>query len=406
MNPTPNFLRFLAALALAAGLGVSGVSAAPEAKSTPARRQGLYMMHPLPDSDQAVAQFETALKRNPHLSGVLLHARWSQIESAEGKYDFNLLDATVAALRRTGKDYALQCLGAQAPDYVYASGAQAFTYIDDNPHHGARYRTELKMPLPWDSVWQRHYERTLRTLGQRYGDDPHCRSVVLSVSRTAEMHFPRAEADIANWKKLGDYRGKTIAAYQKIMDVLAEAFPRQQIVLMVSQTFGEDDSSANPDRAMVETVIDYALAKHPGRLTIQTNQLDGRRDQAGKLSYDVMRAYQGRLPVGFQSVASFKTTPERQGSMELAAFNYVRAEGEYWELWRGDGLDPAITERVAAAVREAQAMSPDAYKARLVERGLYRTAAQDTYPQKVQELRRKAIEEREQQRQKAAGAGK
>ena len=408
MNTTGFFLRRIAILIFTfiTWFILSGVLAASDARSALARRHGIYMMHPLPESDAATAQFEQALTANPHLSGVLLHTGWSRLETTEGKYDFSRLDATVEAMRRTGKDYGLQCDGAHPPDYVYAAGAKGFTYLDDNPHHGARYLSELKMPLPWDPIWQQHYERMLRTLGTRYGADPRCRSIVLTVSRTAEMHFPRRPEDIAHWQQYGDFRGKTVAAYKKFMDILAGAFPRQQLVLMVSQTFGEDDSSANPDRAMIEKVIDYGLVKYPDHLTLQTNQLDGRRDQRGKLSYDILQHYQGRLPIGFQSLASFKNTAERQGSMELAALNYVRAGAEYWELWRGDGLDPDISRRVSEVVRDAQSTSPDAYQTKLVERGLYRTAEQDTYPQKVQEMRRQAIEQLERERQKATGSPK
>jgi hypothetical protein len=360
-------------------------------------------MHPLPESDVAMAQFEKALQANSFLSGVLLHQGWGNLETTEGTFDFSRLDAALAAIRRTGKDYALQCEGSHPPDYVYAAGAESFDYLDDNPHHGARYRTALKMPLPWDPIWQRQYERILRELGKRYADDPRCLSIVLTVSRTAEMHFPRGEGDLEHWQKYEGFEQKTVAAYQKFMDVLAAAFPRQQIVLMVSQLFHERDQTGNPDRALIAEVVDYGLKKYPDRFTLQTNQLDGRSDQRGKLSYDILQHYQGRLHLGFQSVASFKNTPERQGSVELSALNYVRANAEYWELWRGDGLDPDVTRRVAEAVHEAQSMGAEAYQAKLVDRGLYRTLAQDTYPKKVQEMRRQAIEELERQHQKAVG---
>jgi len=52
--------------------------------------------------------------------------------------------------------------------------------------------------------------------------------------------------------------------------------------------------------------------------------------------------------------------------MEMAALNIVHADGEYWELWRGDGLNTQITAAVANAWEEARKLGYDAYKQKLI----------------------------------------
>lgn len=37
---------------------------------------------------------------------------------------------------------------------------------------------------------------------------------------------------------------------------------------------------------------------------------------------------------------------DRMGSVEMVALNLLHAQGEYWELWHGDGLNPATSTTV------------------------------------------------------------
>src|ERR1051326_6582539 len=67
-----------------------------------ALRTGLWVTQKAAESAADPAAFESALRHNPHLSGVCLHAGWKEIESEAGKLDFSAIDKTGAGLRRTG----------------------------------------------------------------------------------------------------------------------------------------------------------------------------------------------------------------------------------------------------------------------------------------------------------------
>ncbi|PYK28082.1 MAG: hypothetical protein DME59_03175 [Verrucomicrobia bacterium] len=59
------------------------------------------------------------------------------------------------------------------------------------------------------------------------------------------------------------------------------------------------------------------------------------------------------------------------GSIEMAVLNVVHAKGEYWELWRGDGINVETTAAISNAWEEARKLGYDAYKDKLVTEGRY-----------------------------------
>ncbi len=59
--------------------------------------------------------------------------------------------------------------------------------------------------------------------------------------------------------------------------------------------------------------------------------------------------------------------------------NVVHAEGEYWELWHGDGLNVETSAVVARAWEEGRRLGYDGYKKKLMSEGEYRTRDEDHY---------------------------
>jgi hypothetical protein len=128
-----------------------------------------------------------------------------------------------------------------------------------------------------------------------------------------------------------------------------------------------------------ERIVEYGLSKYPERFTIQNDQLTGRKEDTGTQSYDIVQKYRDRAHHGFQSLAGFTHSGERMGSMEMAALNVVHADGEYWELWHGDGMNPQICGAIDKAWREAKQLGYDGYKKKLIANGSYRQQSDDTY---------------------------
>jgi hypothetical protein len=182
---------------------------------------------------------------------------------------------------------------------------------------------------------------------------------------SAEMHLPKTPSDLTRWQALGDYEARLLEVYKKFTDKWATAFPRQDVSLHISKTLDLPPS-------FVERIINYGLSKYPERFSIQNCQLSGRREDTGKMSYDLIQKYRDRAHHGFQSLAGLSRPNDRMGSMEMAALNVVHAGGEYWELWHRDGFNVETSGAVTKVWREAKEMGYDAYKKKLISEGKYR----------------------------------
>jgi hypothetical protein len=352
---------FLSALALAFSAPTPVL-----ALSGPPLRTGLWVTQKISEAAADPTAFEAAVRGNPHLSGVCLSTGWKEIEKEAGKPDLGSIDKAVAVLRRIGMKYELGIKpGVDTPPFVYQQGAQSFQTQVRNPHR-PNFGAAVTIPVPWDPKYQENFSRIIPRLGERYSSDPLCVSVVLTCANymSKEMHLPKTPEDRAKWNAMGDYGAKLLDVYKKYTDEWAKAFPKQQVTLHLSQVLQLSPS-------FFESIIDYGVSKYPERFTIQNCQLTGRREDSGTLSYDLIQKFQNRAHHGFQSVAGFSHGGERMGSIEMAVLNVVRANGEYWELWHGDGMNPQTSAAIESAWQEAKKLGYDAYKAKLVSEGRY-----------------------------------
>jgi hypothetical protein len=347
------------------------------AVSGPPLRTGLWMMQRIEAADEAGA-FEAQVRANPHLSGVCLHIGWKAIEKEPGHLDFSAIDKSVAVLRRIGMKYELGIKpGADTPSFVYQQGAQSFETRVMNPHR-ANFGAAVAIPIPWDEKYQEHFSRLIARLGERYASDPLCVSVVLTCANfmSSEMHLPKTAEDRAKWNAMGDYEAKLLAVYKKYTDQWSKAFPKQAITLHLSQVL-------DLPWTFFERIVDYGVSKYPERFTIQNCQLTGRRDDTGIQSYDLIQKYRDRAHHGFQSAAALSRGGERMGSTEMAVLNVVHAQGEYWELWHGDGLSVETCAAITQAWEKAKAQGYDDYKKNLIVAGKYRGQNDDRYRAKA-----------------------
>jgi Beta-galactosidase len=366
------FLRTVRTYLWVIAFGVSGHFSLFAAAGPPLRT-GLWVFQPI-ESGRDVSAFEAKVRGNSYLSGVCLHIGWKDIEKESGRLDFSAIDKYVAALRHIGVKYELGIkAGADTPPFVYQQGAQSFETHVNNPNR-PDFGAAVVIPVPWDPKYQQSFSRLIAQLGERYGSDPSCVSVVLTCANfmSKEMYLPKTPEDRAKWKAMGDYEAKLLEVYKKYTDEWAKAFPHQAISLHLSQVL-------DLPSAFFEHIIDYGVSKYPERFTIQNCQLTGRAEDTGLMSYNLIQKYQDRAHHGFQSLAGFAHSGDRMGSMEMAALNMVHADGEYWELWYGDGMNPQICGAVDKAWREAKQLGYNGYKKKLIANGSYRQQSDDTY---------------------------
>ena len=371
----------------APGLQTAAITAAP----TPMK--GLYASLKPPETDEKADAFLRKLQGNPCLTGVLLAAKWNEIESEEGCYDFSRLDRCVELVRKAGKQYKFKVVtGIYSPEYIYKTGAVRFDTVIANPNRST-YGDRAAIPVPWDPVFQRHFSRLIKTFGERYASDPHCVAVTLTCANymSAEMHLPKSPEDMRRWTEVGLTSDKLLRVYCQYMDEWATAFRRQLICLHMSKTTNLSDVSPNE---FVERVALYGLEKYPRRFALQNNGLNGRKENRGDPGHPLFK-FKDRLLNGYQSLASFDRTPERQGSIEMAALNFVHVDAEYWELWEADGMNAETCRKVQGAVDDARRLGYEGYRKKLIETGRYRRAEDDHWTPPTKGTRKRTATTRE-----------
>jgi hypothetical protein len=329
-------------------------------------RTGLWTTQRLPNDTASMKTFAANVAASRDLTGVSLHIPWSALEKKSGEFDFHFLDDTIAILRQKHLKYQL-CLkpGTDTPSFVYAAGAHSFTTHITNPHR-PNFGAKVTIPIPWDPIYERDFSLMIKELGARYANDPLCVSVVLTCANylSAEMHLPKTRADLKNWSELGDYGAKLLAVYQRYTDDWAKAFPRQELCLHISKVLDlPSDFCAK--------VVDYCLKSYSQRFALQSCQLNGRREDTGMMTYDLILRYRDRTHHGFQSLAGLTNHNERMGSMEMAALNLVHATADYWELWNGDGFNLSTCAAANKTWKEARDLGYQSYKSKLIAEGKY-----------------------------------
>ena len=137
----------------------------------------------------------TAAIANPYVSGALHTFYWSNVEPAEGRYDWEDVDRRIRPWVEAGKQVALRIMWSSAgswpepaakrpfPQWLTARGAAAV----NTPVSGAA------VPLVWDPLYKVHARRLLREMARKF--DGHPAIAFIDVTPGAETNPYRARMD-------------------------------------------------------------------------------------------------------------------------------------------------------------------------------------------------------------------
>jgi len=316
---------------------------------------------------------EDTLIRNQYISGVYIILHWDLIEPEEGVFYFNRLDQITEVIRRHGKHYKLSINpGIYCPDWLYEKGCVAFPTIGSNPSRTEIYNQPVRIPLPWDSVFQKYYFRVLAAVADRYSDNESLYAVTLTLANfmSSEWHLPHQKQDRELWNQYEGYQQQIEEAWQIGIDQFAVLFPTKQLVL-------EASSWPIGNEALGRAVIDYGATKYPESFTIQINQMVGRYDMINNESYhkliEFKEKYKDAITIGIQNLKGWEypSIRETQGSMEMCVYNYIQSGATYWELWYGDGANIVTCETLSRLITDARSLGISIYRSRLQDADLY-----------------------------------
>jgi hypothetical protein len=138
--------KWIAAILACAGL----ISPAPAAALVPS---GFYAL----SGGQPPQPPSAAVLQKPFVDGFSLRIRWNLIEPSSGKYDFSVIDASLAALAPYGKKLTVAVIPLTIPDYLVAApGVETYSVTTS--------RATTKVPVPWDNTQLTRWEALMKAL--------------------------------------------------------------------------------------------------------------------------------------------------------------------------------------------------------------------------------------------------
>ncbi len=208
---------------------------------------------------------------NPHVTGVSVRWQWQNIEPSEGVYDWSYFDREISRVADAGKMILLRVVsgGINTPQWVFDAGVETFSFVD--PKSGEMQT----VPLWWDPIFLTKKRNLIAAMGAHFATHP---AVVLVSSSCANVNsddwaVPQSEADVENLLAAGYTPEKLINACQQIIDASVAAFPTQFSLMAINRGI----KGVDPDVDYVaERVVDYAMARYPGRFIVQKNSLSAR----------------------------------------------------------------------------------------------------------------------------------
>lgn len=307
-------------------------------------------------------------------SGVYITLHWNSLEPEEGNFRFEHLDDLIKIVHKHHKFYKMALVpGLQTPAWLFQKNIAVYKTKESNPFLESKGK-EINIPIPWDATYDRYFYRALQKLSGRYLQDEGFIAMAITVANWhyAEWMLPRSKADTAAFEEIGGF-SKVKEVWMKAIDRYRDIFPNKQLCLECSSTplLGMDAESRQ--------ILDHGAGVCPGQISFQINQLRGRRDMKGDSSYDKLFPFIGKVTLGMQNVAGWRSQAGRQGSMEMSVYNFLQARAEYWEVWYGEGMSGENINKLDALLKGAQRLGLEKYREQLEAEGAYLGPNADTY---------------------------
>ena len=188
-----------------------------------------------------------AVLRNSNVDGVSLLFLWKELEPRDGQFAWSFSDSEISRAHAQGKKISLGVTpGVSSPEWVYADGAQKYTFMWDKPW-GPRPCTPVSLPVPWDRVYIAKWLLAfVRAFSQRYANNPNVVLVKIEGinAETPEFLLPHSPSNsvsaggrvscpgndnLAAWQAVGYRPEKVRAVWRTLARVYAERFPNQSL---------------------------------------------------------------------------------------------------------------------------------------------------------------------------------
>ena len=264
---------------------------------------------------------------SPAVDGITYYTGVSVLMPTQGTYNWDYLDEAIALARKYDKPLKLGMLGGRwVPTWFYDVGVEKFEWaLSTDLVDPGLY--DAVAPVPWDTIYLDLMEQLVGAAAARYADDPTLMSVQVTgpaLSSGLETNLVLNDTDVA---RIGFEPATYIAAWHRMIDVYAAAFPDDDVALALNNYITQARNNEIP-----RELRDYAAS------------VLGERFRA-EIAYVT---YESWFERGNEGIEIWAESGDR-----------IRMEGQLIDLYSAKKSDPEFAYR---AIRNAASMG-----ARLVE---------------------------------------
>lgn len=305
----------------------------------------------------------------PYVKGILVRFGWSDIETAEGVYDWSVIDGLLSQAAASGKQITLGVMaGYMTPSWVYADGAQPFNFVWDAPTFGPPLCSVQSIPIPWDPIFLEKWQALVQAMGARYSANPtlvsvmlygvNFRSVETSLPVSIKQRIPGSRGTRACkgydypslWQSAGYTRTKAENALFAMEGYYQSAFPNTQLLAALNPGgFPPIDENGNLLRRQA---VDFQVPKDlmsDGASTLGEQFAAGNGAlSTNGLTWPLLTEYATGVDTGYQTLSPL-------GARLPKAIKTARSVGSRWlQLYPSDILLRANQSALATAFDDLQ----------------------------------------------------
>ena len=219
---------------------------------------GYYLLRPttgtisLPDS----------VLTNPKLQGIVIRARWSDVNPSKGHYDWSRIKDAVSKITNAKKHWKLKIFtGISDPVWLQQEGVQYFTFNNPNPqpfHPDPTY----SMPVPWDTKMLGFYDTMLAAAAAEFDGNPYLDLVAIGgpTQFSLEMHLPDEVSSLPGYSPQ-----KLINAWKTSINSYANHFKKTMGNVDIASSAG----TASEGTTIAQSVADYVFTVLGARGAVQ-----------------------------------------------------------------------------------------------------------------------------------------
>jgi hypothetical protein len=301
------------------------------------------------------------------VAGFRISANWSQLETADGVYNWPAIDNELNAVVAGGKKVAISVqAGYLTPNWVYTEGAASLTYKWWKSW-GPGYCANVTIPVPWDPVFLSKWGAFIAALGARYNSNPNVVRVnigglnsdtpetYLPFNRNASINHGQCTSydDVQNWINLGYTRVKVETAWNTIASDFYASFSNPELVAeLVSGGFPPLDNNGNlfGSQTVDHDVSTYILDSGEGSNSLP--QFGAMEDALTSTNnWPTLYDEANRYDIGEQTYFALGSP-----ALSTALTNALNAGDKFVELYLSDLNNPANATAIhnaAVALSEA-----------------------------------------------------